>query len=447
MRIATSTLYNQQIQAIDNQQAQEAIYSNQSSTGKKLNNPSDDPTQIARDLFTRTSIDVTNTNDQNVANSISELTVTESTIGSLTAVLQSARTLAIQGASDALSPAQQSSIGDQVDALLKQAVALGNTEYAGKYIFAGTNNQTVPPVQAIGSPISSVKFAGNFASQDQYEAANGEQITLSTTVQQAFNFNATDGSLDVYQTLINLRNSLKGGTVTTIDSKGTTVVAPIIDQSSAAINASGKVASPTATLAALGNTLATPLTTDSSGNITIRIDGGAGGATLTFNPAVTTIDNGTPTSIVAQINASGTGVSATFDAKTQKLTLSSSQPFEISDQPSAGAGTTTGNFLNAFGITQQADVVGNLSRQLVDIDKVLSQNLSARAVVGTNVQTLTSLKDQFNTSITNQTAVQSGIEDASIPDTTAAFTLSQTVLQAAYATTTRLESKTLFDYL
>ena len=73
--------------------------------------------------------------------------------------------------------------------------------------------------------------------------------------------------------------------------------------------------------------------------------------------------------------------------------------------------------------------------------------LDARASVGATIQRVQGLSSDATTTITNDTAVQSGIEDADIAKVTTQFTQTQTALQAAYGTTTRLEQKSLFDYL
>ena len=62
-------------------------------------------------------------------------------------------------------------------------------------------------------------------------------------------------------------------------------------------------------------------------------------------------------------------------------------------------------------------------------------------------QTLTALGSATDSQVVNDTKVQSGIEDADIAKVISQFSQTQTALQAAYGTTTRLESKTLFDYL
>jgi flagellin-like hook-associated protein FlgL len=73
--------------------------------------------------------------------------------------------------------------------------------------------------------------------------------------------------------------------------------------------------------------------------------------------------------------------------------------------------------------------------------------LNARSVIGSTIQTVSNLSSSSSTEVTSDTTVQSNIEDTDIAKVTSEFAQTQTVLQAAYATTARLEGKTLFDYL
>ena len=144
MRIATSTIYAQQTAAIDDQQALYAQIGQQLSTGKRLNDPSDDPTRIGQDLQLHTALDTTAQQATNVQSAVSELTTTDSALSSLTSVLQSARQLAIQGASAALTDDQRTALANQIDELVRQSIAVGNTQYGGKYVFAGTADHDRP---------------------------------------------------------------------------------------------------------------------------------------------------------------------------------------------------------------------------------------------------------------------------------------------------------------
>lgn len=446
MRIATSTIYTNQSSSIDNL---ETLYQQQGqelSTGKSLNAPSDNPMVIAQDLAVRNDNAVTTQIGANLTGLGNELTTVDGSMSSLTSIMQSARAIAVQGASDTLTASQQQQMSKQVDQLLQEAVGLANTQYGGKYVFSGTNVATTqPPVQTVGSPITAVTSQGNVVQQTQ-TLPNGQQVTTGVTLQQAFNFHAPDGSPDVFQTLITLRDTLAKGTV--------------VDKSQQQVNVPGQAISGATTLSSLVSgaspqLLATALQPDAAavppnpGNVTINISDAtnAAGVNVTFD---TTAGGDTIASMLTKINtaAAPLGITATFDPKTQRLILNGgTNDFQINDVSSTGAGTTTANFTKAFGLTNQADIVNNLSTQLGDIDKALSVALNARTVVGSTIQTAQALSSSASTQETNDTQVQSSLEDADIAKVVSQFSQTQTALQAAYSTTSRLEQKSLLDYL
>ncbi len=226
MRIATSTIFAQQTAAIDDQQALYAQIGQQLSSGKQLNDPSDDPTRIGQDLELHTALDAGAQQAINLQGAVSELTTTDSALTGLTSVLQSARQLAVQGASQGLTDDQRTALANQIDELVRQSIAVGNTQYGGKYVFAGTATTTGAPVQQLGNPITGVQFAGNEQIQGQL-IYNNQKFALSTTFQGAFNYQSADGSPDVFQTLIALRDTLANKTA--------------VDRSAVPINAGGKI--------------------------------------------------------------------------------------------------------------------------------------------------------------------------------------------------------------
>jgi flagellin-like hook-associated protein FlgL len=109
--------------------------------------------------------------------------------------------------------------------------------------------------------------------------------------------------------------------------------------------------------------------------------------------------------------------------------------------------TIPSNFTNAFLLGSTGDVVNNLSTQLGDIDNTLTVALNAAGLIGATVQTVASLSSIESERGTSDTQVQSSLEDTDIAKVTSEFSLSQTALQAAYQTTTRLEQEDLFTYL
>jgi flagellar hook-associated protein 3 len=440
MRVSTDNVYQNQTLAIDNLAAQEAIYGKQLSTGKSLNVPGDDPTQIAQDLSVRSDNGVQTQVGTNLTNASSELTTVDGALGSLTSVLQSARSLAIQGASDTNTASQLQEMAIQVGQLLQQSIGFANTQYAGTYVFAGTANPSSPPVTANGGA-TVVNSAGNNVAQTQ-KLPNGQTITTSVTLQQAFNYSAPDGSPSVFQVLQNLYNSLNTSTV--------------VDSSAVQVNVSGAALTAGTTLAGLGSSALTalPLTFDNGvppeASISIASSSDPNGVTITLNPAAGPVPN-TIATFVAAINAQTgvTGVTAAFDFQTQKFSLTSNNgPFQVTDVPSPGNGaTTSGTLVETLGLTNQADIVNTLSTQIADIDNATQVMLSARAQVGSTIQQVTALSNVTTNQVNNDVTTQTGIEDTNVPQATTNFSLTQTALQAAYGTTAQLEQKDLFDYI
>lgn len=437
MRIATSTIYNDQTQSIDNLQALYQQQGQELSTGKALNVPSDNPTVIAQDLAVRTDSAVSTQIGSNLTNLNNELSTVDGALSSLTNILQSARQLAISAASQTNTPAQEQVIGTQVDQLLQEAVGLANTQYGGKYVFTGTSAATsIPPVQTNGSPISAVTAQTNDVVQEQ-GLPGGQQIASNVTLKQTFNFNAPDGSPDVFQTLITLRDTLQKGQV--------------VDLSSQQVNLAGTAINPAVTTianliaGASPQIMSTPLQPDASGNVSINI----ANSTNTAGVNVTFLPTDTVANVIAKINAAAgpLGITASFNAQTQRISFDGgTTAFQINDVPSAGSATAS-NFTKAFSLNTQADVVNNVSTQLGSIDHALQVTLNARAIVGSTLQTAQAMQSTETAQVLNDTKVQSSLEDADIAKVVAQFSATQTALQAAYGTTTRLEQKSLFDYV
>jgi flagellar hook-associated protein 3 FlgL len=457
MRIATSTIYDNQTNTIDNLSAQYQQIGQQLSSGKSLQKPSDDPAVVSQDLTLTNTISAENNDASNATSAQHTLTFTDSTLSSLTTVLQTARSLCVEGATDIIpNGSQRPLIGKQVEGLLEQAIGLANSQYGDTYVFAGTGPRTSAPVTPIGTPPSSVAFTGNLNATT--EIINGVTVQTGTTLQQAFNYKSTDGSPDVFTLLATLRD--------TLDKEPAAVQSgQPINVNGATIYGAGSPAPTTLGQITAGNLTQVPLTPDDATSApagttyySIRIDGTPGGATITFNNN-TAVDDGTPTSVVGLINAQSgvTGVTAAWNVQQQRLQLTStaanSPPFEVTDVPTAAppatgaAATKASTFLEAFKIPNQISVTENLSTQLYNIDAVINSVLAGRAQVGQQIQNLAATTSQLQSQSTDNKVTQSAYEDTNVAEATSQFSLVQTALQAAYATTNRLENKSLLDYI
>lgn len=462
MRIATSSIYDNQISSIDNLSAQYQTIGQQLSTGKSLNVPSDNPSQVAQDLTLTSTIAAENSDASNATAAQAQLTFTDSTLSSLTNLLQTARSLAVTGANDIIpNGAQRPLIGQQVAGLVNQALALANAQYGTTYLFAGSGSGTTPPVTALGNPPNGVVFTGN--NNARTELINGQQVQVGTTMQEAFNQGSTNGTPSVFTLLATLRDTLNKE--------------PSNIESQQQINVNGQVIQGAATDAA-PTTLGALAAAGGPTDITLQGDNSAPTAPATFNVSIsisgtnalggstsqTFTFNSTDTipSVIAQINAASgnTGVQASWNDASQRFQLTSvapnSPPFSVYDVPTpAGGGvppalttaTNAGNFLAVFKLPNQGSVTTNLSTQIGDIDAVINQVLKARANIGQQIQNLAGTTTQLQALANDNTTTKSGYEDTNVAQATSQFTLTQTALQAAYAVTSRLEGKSLIDYL
>jgi len=423
LRVSTSSLYEEQTQNMLNQSALMQKYSSELSTGVSLNQPSDNPLAIGQDIQLKGDIAIQNALGQNAQLASNQLSSVDGSLSTLTDVLQQARSLAVEASSSLQSPSNLASIASQVNQLFQEAVQVANTSYNGSYVFAGSATTSNGPVSIVGNPPTGVTISGNNAIASE-DFGSGQQLPLSTSLQQAFNVQASDGSSDVFQTLLNLRDSLNNTAITV--------------GSAAALSLPGQVL--TTSSALNSSAFSTPVAADSQGNVAITVGGSSGTATLTFTPT-TTIG-----AVISAINSSGTGVTASFDEKTQKISLQSSGNFTLQDVASSGA-TSSGNLLEVLGLPTEGDVTQSITQHIADIDNVLNVALSARGNIGATIQTLSSIQSQASSTATTDTTSQSALADTNIASVSSAFALSQVALQAAYSTTSRLEGSMLFDYI
>ena len=214
------------------------------------------------------------------------------------------------------------------------------------------------------------------------------------------------------------------------------------------------------TLGATPSPFALTPTADSTGHYSISINNADANGKQHVNvytfSATTPVDGTSGTSITELINANNTGpnatgLTATFNAQTQRLMLTSAGggSFSITNEASPG-GTgpnDTSNFLLALGLSGNATLPQTVSTQLGDIDHVLDVALNARSLVGARINALAQINTQVTNSVAGGTAVTSGIEDTDVPKATTQLTATQVALTASYSVTSRLESKDLFDYL
>ena len=116
----------------------------QMATGKRILKPSDDPLAISKALGLRTLFADDQQYLRNIEDALDWIDNTEPVVDGIVSVITELKEIAIEGASDTKSEHERSILAQQVEGLIDRLVGLANTQYAGKYVFAGTYTLTLP---------------------------------------------------------------------------------------------------------------------------------------------------------------------------------------------------------------------------------------------------------------------------------------------------------------
>ena len=143
MRITTKVIQNNSLNNINTNKLLQDKLSQQMSTEKKVNRPSDDPIVAIRALRLRTNVNQINQYyEKNVPDAESWLEVTESALSSMSDVVTDMIDQCIKGSNEDLTTEDRETILTALKALRDEVYATGNSDYAGRYIFSGYRTDT-----------------------------------------------------------------------------------------------------------------------------------------------------------------------------------------------------------------------------------------------------------------------------------------------------------------
>jgi flagellar hook-associated protein 3 FlgL len=154
------------------------------SSGKSVNEPSDNPTAAALLIENNDQATFNAGYLQSLSTVQGQLSTASSTLSEVETSLQQALTLGVEGANGTLSDSNRSAIVDQLQGIQSQLVSLANTTYEGNYLFAGTNTSVAPYVMGNASP-SGVDYVGN-GDVNKVSIGNGYKIAVNLPGSQLF---------------------------------------------------------------------------------------------------------------------------------------------------------------------------------------------------------------------------------------------------------------------
>jgi flagellar hook-associated protein 3 FlgL len=209
MRVANKSIYDS-VQYNLGSISEELNKANEiATTGKSINNLSDDPVGLTQSLNIRSALSNIEQMGRNISYGNSWLTASESALTNVQNILSDTKTLCVQMASGTTGSDQRVSAAVNVQNMLDEIVSLANTDVAGNYIFAGSKTDTIP-----------------FGQDGTYNGDNNPftiKISQNSTIEVGSDGQAVFGT--VFSTLVDLKAALQsndvGGIQDAMDKLGT----------------------------------------------------------------------------------------------------------------------------------------------------------------------------------------------------------------------------------
>jgi flagellar hook-associated protein 3 FlgL len=145
------------------------------SSGKQLTRPSDDPFATSRALMYREELSANVQYQRNAEDASSWQSVTDTALGQIGDLVLRARELVVRGANDTLDATGRAAIASELDQITEAMKGIGNTQYAGRYVFSGSATQTQPYATGGGDA-----YAGNGDVLER-EIGRGVRIPVNVT--------------------------------------------------------------------------------------------------------------------------------------------------------------------------------------------------------------------------------------------------------------------------
>ncbi|MDO9321921.1 MAG: flagellar hook-associated protein FlgL, partial [Pseudomonas sp.] len=188
MRISTIQAFNNGVAGIQRNYADVTRTQEQISTGNRILTPADDPVASVRLLQLEQQQNILSQYDNNLSAANSSLTQEESTLNSVTNILQRVRELTVQAGNGALSQTDRQAIGSELGERENELLSLMNSRNArGEYLFSGFQGKTPP-------------FARNADGSYTY---NGDEGSRKLQIASSLELQINDNGQEVFENAIN----------------------------------------------------------------------------------------------------------------------------------------------------------------------------------------------------------------------------------------------------
>jgi flagellar hook-associated protein 3 FlgL len=401
-RLSTLQIFQSGISTILQRQAELDRTQQELATGKRILSPSDDPGGAVRILDLQEDIARIDQFQRNAAIAEGKLAYEETTLDSVSTVLQRVRELTVQANNATQTPETRAAIGAEVRERLAEVIDLANTRDGNdEYIFGGFQSRSQPFALRDGE----VSYRGDDG-QRFLDIAAGVQVAVRDPGSGVFlDVPAGNGRFDI---------SVTGN-------DGTAVVSEF--------SADGSFSADDYTI--------TFTRSGPSDPIVFNVTDGAGADLV---PPVTGVY--TPGEAISFNGARVVVEGAPADGDVIEIVATPRQSiFETLDEIATALETATGTPANS------AEINNALASGLVNLDQAIGKILEVQAEVGVRLNRIESQKqinEDFNLQL--QTTL-SDVEDVDFAEAISRLNLQLVALQAAQQTYVTTQRLSLFDFL
>ena len=407
MRVSSATRQDASVQELQKRQAELARAQTQLTSGKRISQPSDDPTGAARaeralieELRGQATL-------RSVEASRNAMTLAESGLGDAVELAQTAREALVAAGNGSYSASERSALAVQLRELRSQLLNVANQQDgAGAYLFGGQGAQSAPFVDAVGGVISG-------STGGQISASASDRLPLSVDGEQVW-LHARTGN-GVFATDGGAANTgsawVDAGRVT-----NPSMLQGVPYELSFSTTAAGALEY------SVIDTSTGAAANDASGN-PITAKPFTAGKAITDIPGLSFAISGKP--------AAGDTFSITPSTPDLSVFDSLDRALAVLENPDANSG----------------QVMQAVQGGLRDMDQALGHFQSTRAMLGETLNRLDGVESRAGARILSAQTTRSTAEDLDMVQAVSEFSSQQTGYQAALQSYSMVQKLSLFNYI
>lgn len=202
MRVTNGLMINSQIKNMN--ASLDRLYTLQQkiASGKEYLSASENPAVCITGFALRSSLKELKSYQETAVSTRDWITASEFSLSKLSEINIRAISLVTSGLNDTFGTDERNIMAEELDGMINQAVALGNTQHLNKFIFSGTSTRTMPFEIDTSGPVDTLVYNGN-AGVIRRDIAPGEKMRVNTEATPVFS--------PIIAAMIEARDALRAG--------------------------------------------------------------------------------------------------------------------------------------------------------------------------------------------------------------------------------------------